>query len=79
MRKMTTRWRWVKCGFSFWVEGYVWKEGKKIVALRSYELPGAQVKGKGDDLSASPIKVGMKSFYSICIWKKSDSVIHVIV
>ena len=49
------------------------------IALHSNELPDAQVKGKGDDLPASPIKVGMKSLRAIWIWMKSDFVIHVII
>ena len=49
------------------------------IALQSNELPDAQVKGKGDDLPASPIKVGMKALRAICIWMKSDFVIRAII
>ena len=37
------------------------------------------MKGKGDDLPASPIKVGMKALGAICIWMKSDFVIRAII
>ena len=66
MRKMRmTRWRWVKCALFLFSATFVWKENK-IVALHSNELPDAQVKGKGDELPASPIKVGIKYFKAIC-------------
>ena len=77
MKMRMTRWRWVKCAFfrCGCKSTSVWKE----VALYSNELPDAQVKGKGDDLPASPIKVGMKSFRAIWIWMKSDFAIRVII